>query len=180
MGEMVMKKILLTGLIVGIGIQISCMQLEYIDPSAEEKTGSSSGSGNAKLQISKHRLDTLNISYYEAILICNKMSRADNLDTLYQYDELVLEDDSFFWLQNIKVLENRSGYRLPTREEWLFANENEEMEDIDDNIGEWLYKKSNAKYGTFELAPNFLKAVGLYKEVKGHPVYGMRVLKVVN
>jgi hypothetical protein len=149
------------------------MQLEYVELPVGEIIGNSSSSGNLKLQVSKYRLDTLNISYYEAILICNKMSLADSLDTLYQYNGLAFVED-FFWLPNIKILENRSGYRLPTKEEWFFAKGNGEMEDIDDNIGEWIYEEKNAPYSIFELAPTFSRAVGLYR----NPAYGMRVLRV--
>ena len=174
MGEMAMKKFLSIGLIAGIGIQISCMQLEQI---AEETVGNSSGSGNFSLQIGKYRMDTT-VSYYEAILLCNELSRADGLDTLYQYDEPAFVENSFFWLPNLKVLENRPGYRLPTKEEWLSAKEKGDMEGVDENKGEWLYKESNKPYSAFELAPTFFKAVGLYKEVEGNPAYGARVLKV--
>jgi len=105
------------------------------------------------------------------------MSLADSLDTLYQYDAPVLEDYSF-WLPNLKVLNNRSGYRLPTKEEWLSAEGRGEMDDVTVTTGEWLYNESNKPYSFFELAPTFTKAVGLYREAKGNPVYGMRVLKV--
>lgn len=163
-----MKKILLIGL---VGLLASCMQLDEIDVSAN---GNSSGSsGNSKLQMEKHRQDT-GVSYYEAILICNAFSLLDALDSLYQYDEPISVEESF-WLPNIKILENRSGYRLPTKEEWLRSMENGEMEDVDENIGEWLYSELNTQYSVYELAPKFSKAVGFRK----NPNYGVRLLKVL-
>jgi hypothetical protein len=185
MGAMVMKRManknwLMVSL---IGIQaIACMQLEYIErplevPVQEERYSSSSNSENPKLQIGKHELAYRGISYYEAILICNKMSFEEGLDTLYKYSKPIFTEDSLFWLPNLEVLENLSGYRLPTKEEWLSAKENGEIEKLDENIGEWLYSEAYSQYSVFELAPHFLKTVGLYREREGYPIYGIRVVK---
>jgi len=172
----------------------ACMQLEYVEiPVEEEKeeeeeiSSSSSVSSSSEevvevssssavpvLQVGKYELSITGISYYDAILLCNKMSLEDGLDTLYQYDKPVFTDDSLFWLPNIKVLEERSGYRLPTKEEWLAAD----TQKLNEDVGEWLYGEANSMYGAFELAPQFVKAVGLYREKEGNPVYGMRVVKV--
>jgi hypothetical protein len=166
----------------------ACMQLEYIEiPLQEEYSSSSeievSSSSEMEvegpiLQIGKYELSYTGISYYDAILLCNKMSLEAGLDTLYQYDKPVFTEDSLFWLPNIRVLENRSGYRLPTKEEWMQAKENGDIEKLDENVGEWLYGESNSMYGSFELAPHFIKAVGLYREKAGNPTYGIRVARI--
>jgi len=177
-----MKRMLVSsGLVI-----IACMQLEYIEipleeeisSSSEMEVSSSSESVGSILQIGKYELSLTGISYYDAILLCNKMSLEEGLDTLYQYDKPIFTEDSLFWLPNIKVLENRSGYRLPNKEEWQQAKENGEIEKFSDDVGEWLYGEANSMYGVFELAPNFIKAVGLYREKAGNPVYGMRVVKI--
>jgi len=177
-----MKKMLVaSGLVL-----IACMQLEYVEIPLEQEISSSSemvvssSSQESKpiLQIGKYELSFTGISYYDAILLCNKMSLEEGLDTLYKYDNPAFTEDSLFWLPNIKVLANRSGYRLPTKEEWQKAKENGEIEKLNDDVGEWLYGESNSMYGTFELAPHFIKAVGLYREKEGNPVYGMRVVKL--
>lgn len=175
-----MRKILLIGLTVGLGLQTSCMQLEYIENTVVIKeivTQNSSTSANLKFQIDRYELAYKGISYYEAILICNEMSLAEDLDTLYQYDKPIFTEDSLFWLPNIRVLENRSGYRLPTKEEWLLAKESGGMEKLDENVGEWLYGETNSQYSVYELAPYFFKAVGLYRERDGYPAYGIRIVK---
>ncbi|MDR2595657.1 MAG: SUMF1/EgtB/PvdO family nonheme iron enzyme [Fibromonadaceae bacterium] len=175
-----MKKMLVaSGLVL-----IACMQLEYVEIPVGEISSSSemsvSSSSESSLQIGKYELLYTGISYYDAILLCNKMSIEEGLDTLYQYDKPVFTEDSLFWLPNIKVLENRSGYRLPTKEEWQQAKENGEIEKFRDDVGEWLYGQSNSMYATFELAPHFVKAVGLYREREDGPVYGMRVIVAGN
>ncbi|MCL2259761.1 MAG: hypothetical protein FWC15_00230 [Fibromonadales bacterium] len=172
-----MKKILKIQIILQILVQTSCMQLEYAEMLKVMEDPSSSSVTVAEgptLQMGEHELAHRGISYYEAILISNKMSLEEGLDTLYQYDAPVFTEDSLFWLPNIRVLEERSGYRLPTKDEWLAA----EVEKQDANVGEWLYGEAHSQYAVFELAPNFVKAVGLYRERSGYPVYGMRVVKV--
>jgi len=184
-----MKKMVI-GLL--IGILAACMQLKYADDDEQQMGTKSSSSSRAsgssssiysKLQMGK--LDTnfkKGISYYKAIMRCNEMSLEENLDSLYQYDmpEYIMGDTSIFWLPNIKILEGRSGYRLPTRAEWSKAYENGEIKDVDKNIGEWLYREAaNSKNSEFELAPDFYRAVGLYKaSIDGSLVYGMRAVKI--
>jgi len=176
-----MRKILPIGLTSVLWFYISCMQLEYIELADEEiaicEPSSTSSSASSKAQVSRHELSHKGISYYEAILICNEMSLAEGLDTLYQYGEPIFAEDSLLWLPNIKVLEENSGYRLPTKEEWLQAQENDEMEKLYEDVGEWLYGETNSQYSIYELAPHFLKAVGLYRGREGYPVYGMRVVR---
>jgi hypothetical protein len=183
MGEMDMKKIIVFAMLL-----VACMQLEYVEifneakeisSSSEEEQLSSSSSESIKLQIGRQELAHRGISYYEAILICNEMSLEEGLDTLYQHDKPIFTEDSLFWLPNLTLLEDRSGYRLPTKEEWVNAMENGEIEKLDENVGEWLYGEAYSQYSVFELAPHFLKTVGLYREREGYPVYGMRVAKAV-
>ncbi|MDR2580754.1 MAG: SUMF1/EgtB/PvdO family nonheme iron enzyme [Fibromonadaceae bacterium] len=183
-------KIELIGAIGAIGVLTSCMQLEYIEipvehiaqgessSSSEVVELSSSSSEVSSWQIGRYELEPKGLSYYDAILLCNKMSRDEGLDTLYQHDRPVFAEDSLFWLPNIKVLEGREGYRLPTKEEWLLARERGEIEKLDESIGEWLYEEANSQYAVFELAPHFLRTVGLYREREGYPAYGVRVVRV--
>jgi hypothetical protein len=159
---------------------VSCMQLEYIEiPIVEEIIEHEpEEEPEFELQMSKYELAYEGISYYDAILICNRMSLEEGLDSLYQYDDPIVLDDELFWLPNIKVLENLSGYRLPTKEEWLLAEENGEIKKLKSDVGEWLYNsEGNSQYALFELAPHFVKTAGLYRERDNYPIYGMRVVK---
>jgi hypothetical protein len=126
-----------------------------------------------KTKMGETRLYT-GINYYEAIRICNEKSLEEDLDTLYQHDKhSFVGGGPDFWLPNIKVLEGRSGYRLPTKEEWIKAQG--EIKDFNEDISEWIYIESNSEIATFELAPSFSTRVsGLSKG----PNYGMRVVKV--
>jgi hypothetical protein len=195
MGDVDMRKMWSVEWLAASGLVLTaCMQLEYVELPLQEELYSSSemevsSSSEAEvssssemeipiLQIGEYELSYTGISYYDAILLCNKMSLEDGLDTLYQYDKPVFTEDSLFWLPNIRILEERSGYRLPTMEEWMQAKKNGEIKKLNEDVGEWLYGESNSMYGSFELAPHFIKAVGLYREKAGNPAYGMRVVMV--
>lgn len=176
----------------GIGygvILLSCMQLEYADASSSDSVGEilssssfleplSSSSVSFEAKVSEHELEHRGLSFYDAILLCNKMSIEEGLDTLYEYDKPVFTDGSLFWLPNIRVLENRAGYRLPTKEEWEKAMESGEIEKLYEDVGEWLYSDVNSEYSVFELAPSFQKTVGLHREREGYPVFGIRVVRM--
>lgn len=146
---------------------ISCMQLSTIEDSA----GSS-----IRLEMQpKH--GAAGISFYDAVLICNEMSKEEGLDTLYEYSESKANDSyNSFWLENLKVLENRSGYRLPTQEEWEQAYANNEFDDFEPDAPEWVYRNINGEYGYSFLAPNFKdRVIGMNRDSAN----GMRALKVI-
>ncbi|GHV12618.1 hypothetical protein AGMMS49938_05540 [Fibrobacterales bacterium] len=118
------------------------------------------------------------VSFYEAILLCNKVSKSSGFDTVYVYDKKNLVSDSLIYLENLRILEGAKGYRLPTKEEYLFANENGFIEKINPELAEWLYSAPTTEYSLFELSPNFIKTVGLYRFRTDYPPYGLRLLRV--
>lgn len=79
---------------------------------------------NAKLQINcdSDKLPVTDVTYYDAVLYANMMSKAKGLDTVYVYTSLKKDDeghcismDGFAF--NLGVL----GYRLPTEAEWVYV-----------------------------------------------------------
>ncbi|MBP5442803.1 MAG: formylglycine-generating enzyme family protein [Treponema sp.] len=87
------------------------------------------------------------VSWYDAILYCNRRSLDEGLTPCYsirgetnpdQWGEIPVLDP---WADNIwnraKCNWNANGYRLPTREEWLYAARNE-------NLDDYMYSGSNA------------------------------------
>ena len=57
------------------------------------------------------------ISYFDAILYCNKRSKLFNLDTCYTYDSI----GSHGSLEGLEADHNKFGFRLPTQSEWQYA-----------------------------------------------------------
>jgi hypothetical protein len=180
---MVMKKIIASFTVAMI--IMNCMQLEYAEnsnlPKETEIEEEIPIEQTLTLEFGLNELEQKNISFYEAILLCNKISIEENLDTLYEYSEKFFVDDSLFWLTNLKVRKNLQGYRLPTKEEWVEAFENGKIEKLDENIGEWLFveTESQSQFSVMELAPHFKKTVGLYKEREDYPIFGMRLVRVM-
>jgi len=70
------------------------------------------------------------VSWYEAVLFCNRLSAAASREPAYQvwgvddwdsYLKWALSTGSTAALENIHLDEKANGYRLPSREEWLWA-----------------------------------------------------------
>jgi formylglycine-generating enzyme required for sulfatase activity len=62
-----------------------------------------------------------NISWYNAVLYCNALSKRDGYDTVYSYSAICRDSVACaFFLENWKIHYERSGYRLPTEAEWEF------------------------------------------------------------
>lgn len=64
-----------------------------------------------------------NLSFYDAVLLCNQLSKRDGLDTLYSYATHIQLNANEIWLENLKLRtdESLTGYRLPTNHEWNTA-----------------------------------------------------------
>ncbi len=68
------------------------------------------------------------VSWYDAILFCNTLSKIEGLDTVYSYDSISIFDSvtankiyANSILYNVSINTERIGYRLPTEAEWEFA-----------------------------------------------------------
>lgn len=66
-----------------------------------------------------------NVSYYAAILYCNRRSLSEGLDTLYMFDAAAYFGPEVGTLRGLTLLEDstvpKPGYRLPLDTEWEFA-----------------------------------------------------------
>jgi formylglycine-generating enzyme len=68
------------------------------------------------------RHSALQMIWYEAALYCNKRSKRDGLDTVFQYNGITPEPRiGFFILNDLKTDIHANGYRLPTEAEWEYA-----------------------------------------------------------
>ena len=67
------------------------------------------------------------VSWYDAVLYCNKRSKQENLDTAYTYTAATFEtigeqvNQTCTSLDGISVNHASQGYRLPTSAEWKYA-----------------------------------------------------------
>ncbi len=62
------------------------------------------------------------VTWYDAVLYCNARSKAEGLDTVYEYAALQAgSDGSVYGMTRVAIRLEREGYRLPTESEWEFA-----------------------------------------------------------
>ncbi len=110
-----------------------------------------------------------NVSWYDAISFCNKMSEKEGLQPVYTVDGktdilnyISFKDDKI----NVEIIQNpdANGYRLPSVEEWQYAAKGGEnykyagSNDIDEVA--WYDKNSNGK--THVVAQKKANGYGLY------------------
>lgn len=78
--------------------------------------------GNRFSDVKDDLLPVVNVTYFDAVLYANARSRAEGLDSSYVYATAKFDAvGNCIGLENLVFLPEKSGYRLPTEAEWVFA-----------------------------------------------------------
>jgi len=84
------------------------------NPSLQNATSGTFGIGDS--------LPVYYVSYYEAVLFCNKLSKLQEYDTVYTFSAICKENQKCpYVLENLCINYDRFGFRLPTEAEWEYA-----------------------------------------------------------
>lgn len=59
-----------------------------------------------------------NLSWYEALEYCNRVSKLEGLEPYYEIGKIKIDNDKYKYIVKVN---NNNGYRLLSRDEWIYA-----------------------------------------------------------
>lgn len=71
--------------------------------------------------IAGERLPVSSISWFDAVLFCNELSKREKMDTVYSYTTISRDQHGVVNLNELQINWHTKGYRLPTEAEWEYA-----------------------------------------------------------
>ena len=69
----------------------------------------------------KEDFPVVEVSYFDAVLFANELSKSQGKDTAYTYTEASFDNNGCIGLFNLKFDPTVDAYRLPTEAEWVYA-----------------------------------------------------------
>ncbi len=108
-----------------------------------------------------------NVSWYDAIVFCNKLSMMDGRTPAYSVNGKTDPDTWGYIRETVTMNADASGYRLPTEAEWEYAacggNKRKGYKySGSDNLGTVAWYDDNSGYETHNVATKAPNELGLY------------------
>ncbi|MDG5814636.1 SUMF1/EgtB/PvdO family nonheme iron enzyme [Chitinispirillales bacterium ANBcel5] len=107
-----------------------------------------------------------NVTWYDAMLYCNELSKAEGLDTFYTYSSLTRVGDNVTEVGGLQINYHLTDvYRLPTEVEWEYASRGEAATVTfwgDEDIAKYVWFSENSNNRTQPVGHRFANPFGLY------------------
>jgi hypothetical protein len=108
---------------------------------------------------------TENVTFYDAILYCNARSLREGLKPVYSYDSPQFNGDVCTSISNLSADTSKSGYRLPSPEEWEYIYMAGTITDYYwgfNTIGLYCWYYNNSSNKTQPVSQKLPNAFGIY------------------
>jgi len=114
----------------------------------------------------KNKRPVENVTWYDAIEFCNKLSKRDGLQAVYNISDRIPKKGYPIKSATVTADRSKNGYRLPTEAQWEFAcragTTTSWFSGTEDTLDNYAWYDANSNEKTHEVGKKSPNAFGLY------------------